>query len=79
LPIDGQRAPLRLRLCAAAGFVTTTGFVMLSLVPVGEVESPWRFALFVASVVVSVEAIGWWVVVRRPRIPSQDSGGTSVR
>jgi amino acid transporter len=64
----GQRAPLWIRIAAGAGFATTTLYVVLSVLPIVDVESTLAFAAKVGGTVVLVNAIGVAIyIVRRPR------------
>jgi amino acid transporter len=52
------RAPLWIRIAAACGFATTALFVVLSVLPILEVESAAMFALKIGGTVVLANAIG---------------------
>lgn len=54
----GQRAPLWIRLAAAVGFATTALYVVLSVLPIVEVDSWLVFGLKVGGTVVGVNVIG---------------------
>jgi amino acid transporter len=59
IPIAGLvRAPLWLKAASASGFVTTLGFVVLSILPIIEVGSRLSFALKITAVIVVANAIG---------------------
>jgi amino acid transporter len=64
----GQRAPLWIRIAASFGFATSLLYVVLSVVPIVDVESPLAFAVKVGGTVVLVNVIGVAMyLVRRPR------------
>lgn len=64
----GRRAPLWIRIAAAVGFATTSLFVVLSVLPIVEVESRLAFAVKIGGTVVVVNLIGAVIyLVRRPR------------
>jgi amino acid transporter len=64
----GRRAPLWIRIAAAVGFATTSLFVVLSVLPIVEVESRLAFAAKIGGTVVVVNLIGAVIyLVRRPR------------
>jgi amino acid transporter len=69
----GRRAPLWIRIAAAVGFATTTLYVVLSVLPIVDVESRFLFAVKVGGAVVLANLIGAALyLVRRPRgAPSQ--------
>jgi amino acid transporter len=63
-----RRAPLWIRIAAAFGFATTVLYVVLSVVPIVDVESILGFAVKVGGTVVLVNAIGAAMyLIRRPR------------
>jgi amino acid transporter len=63
-----QRAPLWIRLTAAAGLATTSLYMVLAVLPIVEVESRLTFALKIVGVVVVTVVIGTLLyVLRRPR------------
>src|SRR5262249_48539394 len=63
-----QRAPLWVRLTAAAGFATTSLYMVLAVLPIVEVESQLTFALKIIGVVVATVLIGTLIyVLRRTR------------
>ena len=64
----GQRTPLWIRIAAAFGFATSLLYVVLSVVPIVDVESPLAFAVKVGGTVVLVNVVGVAMyLVRRPR------------
>ena len=69
----GRRAPLWIRLAAGVGFATTALFVVLSVLPIVSVESPFLFAVKIGGTVILANLIGAALyLVRRPRgAPSQ--------
>jgi amino acid transporter len=52
------RPPVWLRIAAASGFLMVLSFIVLSVFPVIEVESPGAYAAKIGAVVVAAEAIG---------------------
>jgi amino acid transporter len=58
IPIAGVRSPLWLKIAALSGFVMTLLFVVLSILPIVQVESRLVFALKISSVIVIANAIG---------------------
>jgi len=70
IPIAGVRsvrAPLWLRIASASGFVMTLAFVVLSILPIVQVESWLVFALKISTVIVVTNAIGFAIFVRARR------------
>jgi amino acid transporter len=64
----GQRAPLWIRIAAAFGFATAVLFVVLSVLPIVDVESRLAFAVKVGGTVVLINAVGAALyLARRPR------------
>jgi amino acid transporter len=57
----GLRPPLWVRLAAASGLLVTLLFVVLSIFPVIDVDSSWRYSLKIAGVVVGANLLGWMV------------------
>jgi hypothetical protein len=59
IPVIGSvRAPAWLKLAAASGFVTTLGYVALSILPIIQVGSRLSFAVKITAVIVIANAIG---------------------
>jgi hypothetical protein len=58
LPIAGVASPMWLRVASASGFVMTLAFVVLSILPIINVESRLIFALKISAVVIATNAIG---------------------
>jgi amino acid transporter len=58
IPIAGVRSPLWLKIAALSGFVMTLLFVLLSILPIVQVESRVIFALKISSVIVIANVIG---------------------
>ena len=58
IPIAGVASPLWLKIAALSGFVMTLLFVVLSILPIVQVESRVAFALKISSVIVIANAIG---------------------
>jgi glutamate:GABA antiporter len=57
----GLRPPLWIRVAAAAGLLVTLLFVVLSIFPVIDVDSSWRYSLKIAGVVLGANLMGWMV------------------
>jgi len=55
----GLRPRLWLRLAAVSGFLMTLLYVVLSIFPIIDVESSWRYSLKIATVVIGANALGW--------------------
>jgi amino acid transporter len=78
-----RRPGLPLRVACASGFAMTLLFIVLSVVPIVEVESTWAFTAKIVVVIVVANAVGvgLWVAAKRPRPPGpppRDQGGGSV-
>jgi amino acid transporter len=70
IPIAGARrlrAPLWLQLAAASGFLMTLGFVLLSILPIVQVESRMSFALKVSGLIMFTNGIGAAIFARAKR------------
>jgi amino acid transporter len=67
IPLAGVRAPLWLKVASGSGFVMTLAFVMLSILPIINVESRLGFALKISAVVVVTNAVGLAVFLGRRR------------
>ena len=65
IPIAGVPSPPWLKLAAASGFLMTLAFVVLSILPIVQVESRLSFALKISAVVVLTNAIGFAIYARR--------------
>jgi amino acid transporter len=60
IPIVGSvRGPLWLTIASASGFMTTLGFVVLSILPIIQVDNRLTFALKISTVIVIANAIGF--------------------
>ncbi|MGB6474284.1 MAG: APC family permease [Candidatus Sulfotelmatobacter sp.] len=57
----GLRPGLWLRIGAAAAFAVTLLFVLLSVSPVIEVASVWKYSLKIALVVLGANSVGWMI------------------
>ena len=57
----GIRPGLALRLAAASGFLVTLLFVGLSIFPVIDVASSWRYSVKIATVVLGANFAGWMI------------------
>ncbi len=58
---SGIRPGIALRVAAASGFLVTLLFVALSIFPVIDVESSWRYSLKIAVVVLGANLLGWMI------------------
>lgn len=58
---SGIRPRLGLRVAAASGFLVTLLFVALSIFPIIDVASSWRYSLKIAAVVVGANLFGWMI------------------
>jgi hypothetical protein len=62
IPIIGSvRAPVWLKAVSVSGFLTTLGYVLLSILPIIEVGSRVSFALKITAVIVIANAIGYTI------------------
>jgi len=61
LPIANPRAPLWLRAAAASGFAVTLLYSILSIFPIIQVESWFKFGIKIGGVVVCANALGAWL------------------
>jgi glutamate:GABA antiporter len=57
----GLRPGLWLRLAAVSGFLMTLLYVVLSIFPIIDVESSWRYSVKIASVVLGANLLGWGI------------------
>jgi amino acid transporter len=55
----GLRPRLWLRLAAVSGFLMTLLYVVLSILPIVDVESSWGYSLKIAGVVLGANVLGW--------------------
>jgi amino acid transporter len=79
---DRPRAPISLRIACVCGFVMTAAFVVFALFPIVAVESTWRFAAKIGSVVVGAHVIGVVLYVarrRHGRVSRRDATSSSSR
>jgi amino acid transporter len=58
---SGIRPRLGLRMAAASGFFVTLLFVALSIFPIIDVASSWRYSLKIALVVLGANFLGWMI------------------
>ena len=74
----GERAPRWIAVAAAAGFATTVLYVILSVLPIVSVASPFAFAVKISSLVILVNAAGTFIYLRarRARARSASPGTT---
>jgi amino acid transporter len=57
----GLRPPLWVRVAAASGLLVTLLFVALSIFPVIDVDSSWRYSMKIAGVVLGANLLGWTI------------------
>lgn len=57
----GLRPRLWIRIAAASGLLVTLLFVALSIFPIIDVDSSWRYSLKIAGVVLGANLIGWMI------------------
>jgi amino acid transporter len=64
-----KRPGIALRVACASGFAMTLLFIVLSVVPIVEVESTWAFTAKIVVVIVAANAlgVGLWVAAKRRR------------
>ena len=68
IPIGGSvRAPAWLRVVSLSGFITTLGYVVLSILPIIQVGSRLSFAVKITAVIVIANAIGFAIFNARGR------------
>jgi glutamate:GABA antiporter len=67
IPIAGVPSPSWLKLAAASGFLTTLGFVVLSILPIVQVQSWFVFAMKISTVIVASNAAGWLIFAAKRR------------
>jgi glutamate:GABA antiporter len=67
VPIVGIQSPLWLKAAACSGFLTTLLFVVLSILPIVQVESALIFALKISLVIVAANAVGLAIFVSKRR------------
>jgi amino acid transporter len=58
---SGIRPGLGLRVASASGFLVTSLFVALSIFPIIDVSSSWRYSLKIAVVVLGANFLGWMI------------------
>lgn len=68
-PIFGLSAPVWLKAAALSGFLMTLAFVVLSILPIVQVESRVTFALKISTVIVVTNAAGVALFLRQRRQP----------
>jgi len=57
----GLRPRLWVRLAAASGLLVTLLFVLLSVFPIIDVKSSWRYSLKISGVVLGANLLGWMI------------------
>jgi glutamate:GABA antiporter len=57
----GLRPSLWVRVAAASGLLVTLLFVALSIFPIIDVDSSWRYSLKIAGVVLGANVLGWMI------------------
>jgi len=68
IPIASQRAPVWLRAAAVSGFAVTLLYSVLSIFPIIQVESWWRFSAKIGGVVLGANVVGaglYWMERRK--------------
>jgi len=78
----GLRPRLWVRIAAASGLLVTLLFVALSIFPIIDVDSSWRYSLKIAGVVLGANPLGRMVyraASGREPTPSLDFGGALLR
>jgi hypothetical protein len=75
IPIAGSvRAPAWLEVASLSGFVTTLGYVLLSILPIIQVGSRLSFALKITAVIVIANALGAAIYFRAcAKLPSSSA------
>jgi amino acid transporter len=71
----GLRPRLWVRIAAASGLLVTLLFVALSIFPIIDVDSSWRYSLKIAGVVLGANALGWMIY----RAGQRDGGRPGLR
>jgi glutamate:GABA antiporter len=74
IPMFGVGSPLWLKAAAASGFIMTVAFVVLSILPIVQVESRLTFAVKISTVVLITNAIGAGIFLAR----AGHGGGTKI-
>jgi amino acid transporter len=69
---SGIRPGLALRVAAVSGFFVTLLFVALSIFPVIDVSSSWRYSMKIAVVVVGANFLGWMIYRSGQRKPDSN-------
>jgi hypothetical protein len=78
IPMFGVRSPLWLKAAAASGFLMTLAFVVLSILPIVQVDSRLTFALKISAVIVLTNVLGAAIFLgRRPRAEATDQRGST--
>lgn len=67
IPIFGVPSPRWLKIASGSGFLMTLGYVLLSILPIVDVQSVLSFALKISSVIVIANALGFAIFVTRTR------------
>jgi glutamate:GABA antiporter len=57
----GLRPRLWIRIAAASGLIVTLLFVALSIFPIIDVDSSWRYSMKIAGVVLGANLLGWMI------------------
>lgn len=74
LPIADRRAPAWLKTAAVSGFLATLLFVLISILPIVQVESRFLFAAKISAVVIVANAIGMGIFLRFYRVLRGSAG-----
>jgi amino acid transporter len=67
IPIFGVASPRWLKVASASGFLTTLAYVMLSILPIVDVQSVLSFAIKISSVIIVANAAGFAIFMTRAR------------
>src|SRR5262245_41980816 len=74
LPIADPRSPAWLKLAALSGFLATFLFVVISILPIVQVQNRFVFAAKISTVVLLANAIGAAIFLRFSTIPKGSTG-----
>ena len=74
LPIADSRAPVWLKLGALSGFLATFLFVVISILPIVQVQNRFLFAAKIGAVVLLANAIGAAIFLRFSKVPLGATG-----
>lgn len=74
IPVASRRAPLWLRVAAVSGFAVTLLYCVLSIFPIIEVGSWWKFGVKVGGVVLGANVVGSGLYLLERRKPLATDG-----